>query len=417
MTLLIRQAWTRAVGAMAVLLLTMLPAAAKTPADTLVYATSLAQVISLDPHQNSDSTSTEIMANLYDRLVAATADGHLVPQLAVSWEITPRAITFKLRDNATFESGRPVTADDVAWSFIRLMKMNQAVAAKYVYAGYSAANIESMVHVEDPHTFRLDLTGKMAGDLLLFRLAEVSASVVDRKLVEGHQNAGDWGNEWLRINSAGSGPFRLDRWRPNEMVILSARPEYWSGPPKLKRVIMRHVAESQIQRLMLERGDADIAALLSSSDISYFGRKPGIAIQSVPTGGFYVLSMNASHKPLDNPKVREAIFKAINFPAIQKSIIGPYGQTRHIPVPSNFADAIPDPAEWSYDIEGAKKLLAEAGYPNGFSITIKTIAQPPRVDLATAIQAALADVGIKVDVLQGSGAISSRPTGRAISTC
>lgn len=126
MTLLIRQACLKTVGAIAILLLTMLPTSAKTPADTLVYATSLAQVISLDPHQNSDSTSTEIMANLYDRLVAATPDGKLVPQLAVSWEITPKTITFKLRDNATFESGRNVTADDVAWSLIRLMKMNQA---------------------------------------------------------------------------------------------------------------------------------------------------------------------------------------------------------------------------------------------------------------------------------------------------
>lgn len=379
-------------------------AQAKTPENTLVYATSLAQVISLDPHQNSDSTSTEIMSNLYDRLLEATADGKLVPQLAESWDVTKDSITFKLRSDATFASGRKVTAQDVVWSMVRLMKMNHAVAAKYVYAGYTADNIESLVHAVDDQTFRIDLTGLMAGDLLLFRVAEVSASIVDRDVVEKHANGNDWGNDWLRTNSAGSGPFKLDRWTPNEMVILSARDNYWGGAPKLKRVIMRHVAESQVQRLMLERGDADIAALLSANDIKYFADKKSIVVQSVPSGGFYVLAMNAGKKELGEPKVREAIYRAINFPAIEKSIMGPYGTTRHIPVPANFPDAIPDPKDWSFDPEAAKKLLAEAGYPNGFSLTIKTIAQPPRVDLATAIQASLGEIGIKVNVIQGSGA-------------
>ncbi|MGI2034323.1 ABC transporter substrate-binding protein [Rhizobium panacihumi] len=379
-------------------------AKAETPKDTLVYATSLSLVISLDPHQNSDSTSTEIMANLYDRLLAATADGKLVPQLAESWQVTDKAIIFKLRKDISFASGRSITAKDVVWSMTRLMKLNYAVANKYTTAGYSADNIESMVHAEDDHTVRLDLTGEMAGDLLLFRLAEVSASIVDREIVEQHVDAGDWGNGWLRTRSAGSGPFKLDRWTPNEMVIMSSRPNYWGGAPPLKRVIMRHVAESQVQRLMLDRNDADIAAALSANDVNYFMSSPTAGIQQVPTGGFFVLAMNASRKPLDNPKVREAIFKAIDFAAIEKSIMGPYGPARHIPVPVSFQDAIPDPKEWAYDPAVAKQMLADAGYSPDKPLTIKTIAQPPRVDLATAVQASLSEVGIRAEVIQGSGA-------------
>lgn len=377
---------------------------AETPANTLVYATSLAQVISLDPHQNSDATSTEIMSNLYDRLLAATADGELVPQLATSWEVTPEAITFTLNENAKFASGRKVTSEDVVWSMTRLMKMNQAVAAKYVYAGYTADNIESLVHAVDEGTFRIDLTGEMAGDLLLFRLAEVSASIVDREVVSEHEANGDWGNDWLRVNSAGSGPFTLDRWTPNEMVILSAREDYWDGAPSLSRVIMRHVAESQVQRLMVERGDADIAATLSASDLSYFTDKEGMTIQAVPSGGFYTLAMNAGHEALGKPEVREAIYRAINFPEIETVIMGPYGTERHIPVPTSFDDAIPDPEAWAYDPEAAKQMLTDAGYGDGLTLTIKTIAQAPRVDLATAIQADLAQVGINAEVIQGAGA-------------
>lgn len=379
-------------------------AQAATPNDTLVYALSLAQVISLDPHQNGDATSVAVMVNLYDRLLASTPDGQLLPQLALSWDVTPEALTFHLNPEARFASGRAVTAEDVVWSFTRLMKLDMAVSGAFKPAGYSADNIEDLVHAVDEHTVRLDVPGDMAGDLLLFRLAEVSASVVDREIVMEHESNGDWGNDWLRVNSAGSGPFALNRWSPNEMVILQAEPDYWGGAPELNRIVLRHVPESQVQRLMLERGDIDIAASLSATDIGHFSNYEGVEIQRVPTGGFYVLAMNAQHPQLADPQVREAIYRAIDFEGIQNTIVGPYGEARHVPVPTMFEGAISDPEAWSYDPDTAREMLAEAGYGDGFSITIKTIAETPRVDLATAIQAALTEIGIDASVVQGAGA-------------
>jgi len=384
--------------------LTAAPLLAKTPADTLVYGTSLAQVISLDPDQGQEATALEIMANLYDRLVISTADGEIRPQLAQSWEIGPDAITFHLDPAAKFASGRPVTAADVVWSLTRLMTLNQAPAAKLAMTGYSKDDIASKLHAIDDHTFRIDLSGQVAGDFLLYRLAEVAGSVLDSKEILSHATDGDQGNGWLRTHSAGSGPFTLQSWKPNEMVVMQARPDYWGGAPKLKRVIMRHVPESQVERLMLEKGDIDIAGSLTAGDIQHFADSDDVKIDKVPTGGFYVLAMNMERPELANPEVREAIFRAIDYDGIEKAILGPYGRVRHIPVPVNYAGAIPDPAGWSYDPAAAKKMLAEAGYPDGFSLTIKTIAQTPRVEIATAVQAGLAQIGIKAEVVQGSGA-------------
>ncbi|WP_226553802.1 MULTISPECIES: ABC transporter substrate-binding protein [Celeribacter] len=381
----------------------MTPAMAATPEDTLVYGTSLAQVISLDPHQGQEVTSLEIMANLYDRLVASDAAGNLTPQLAESWEITEDGITFHLKDAVFNNTGNPVTAEDVVWSIRRVLKLNQAPAAKLGSTGYTAENIDSLTEALDDRTFRIALTGEVAADFLLYRLSEVAASVVERAEVMEHEADGDMGNGWLRTHAAGSGPFDLQRWAPNDIVIMNADEDNWSGAPILKRVVMRHVPESQAERLMLERGDIDIAGALSPKDIAYFSDKDGVDVRGISTGGFYALAMNVTQEPYSNPKVREAIFHAIDYDGIEQAIMGPYGKKRLLPVPMAYEGALPDP-DWDYNPEKARALLAEAGYPDGFTTNIKVIAQTPRVELSTAIQAGLADIGIEASITQGSGA-------------
>nr|WP_161992812.1 ABC transporter substrate-binding protein [Aureimonas leprariae] len=379
------------------------PALAETPADQLVIGTSLAQVLSLDPQQATEPKSQEVIANLYDRLVTVdTADGNKIkPQLAESWQVDDKGITFRLRE-ATFASGNPVTAKDVVYSLVRLMKLNQSSSAYMKSAGYDADNIEKMVSAPDDRTFRIEMTDKVVPDALLYRLAYGVASVVDSEEVKGNATGDDYGNAWLRTNAAGSGPYTLARWRPNDIILMEANGDYWGGKPAMRRIIMRHAPESQAARLMLERGDIDIANALTASDVKTFENKPGFRIEEVKTGGFYVLSMNAGKEPLSKPEVREAIAYGIDYKGIADSIVGPYGRARNVPVPEDWQGAIPNP-DWSFQPEKAKKLLADAGYPGGFSLTLKTIAQNPRVDMATAIQANLAQIGIKVSIQQGNG--------------
>lgn len=381
-----------------------LPAFAETPSDQLVVGTSLAQVLSLDPQQATEVKTQEILANTYDRLVFADqADGDKIkPQLAESWEIDDKGITFKLRE-ADFASGNPVSAKDVVFSLVRLMKLDQAAATNYKTAGYTSDNIESMVSAPDDRTFRIEFTDKVIPEALLYRLAMGVSSVVDSVEVLDHVKNDDHGNEWLRTHTAGSGPYTLRKWTPNELVLLEANKGYRDGTPPMRRIIMRHVPESQTARLMLDRGDIDIANALSAPDVKTFETRKGFVIDEVKTGGFYVLAMNAGKEPLSKPEVREAIAYGIDYNGIAKTILGSYGRARNVPVPADWEGAIENP-DWSLQPEKAKKLLADAGYPNGFSLTLKTIAQTPRIDVATAIQANLAQIGIKVNIQQGSGA-------------
>jgi peptide/nickel transport system substrate-binding protein len=374
---------------------------AATPKNQLIIGTSLAQVLSLDPQQATEAKALEIMSNLYDRLVSTDVDGKVIHQLAESWTADDKGITFKLRE-AKFASGNPVTANDFVYSLTRLLKLNQSAAANLTRVGYNGDNVATLVKAIDDRTLRVDLTDKVTAELLLYRLSIVVASAVDSVEVQKHVVNDDYGNQWLRTNSAGSGPFTLSRWSPNEMVILDANPNYVAGPPKMRRVIVRHVPESQVERLMLDRGDIDIASALTAADLKTFEGKSDYVIQRVPTGGFYVLSMNAGNKYLSNPKVREAIAYGIDYAGVEKTIMGPYGKARTVPVPENYDYAIKSP-DWHLDVEKAKALLAEAGYKDGFTLRLKTIAQTPRIDLATAIQASLGQIGIKVDIQQGNG--------------
>lgn len=379
-------------------------AEAATPNNQLIIGTSLAQVLSVDPQQGTETKTQEILAATYDRLVFSDdADNNtLKPQLAQSWDIDKTGITFHLRD-AKFASGNPVTATDVVFSLVRLMKLNQSASAYFKSAGYSADNIEKLAKAVDAKTFRIELTDTVIPEDLLYRLAMGISSVVDSVEVQKHVANNDYGNEWLRTNTAGSGPYVLRRWAPNETVILEANKNFWGKAPAMVRIVMRHVPESQTARLMLERGDIDIANAMTAPDVKSFVGNSKFAINQVKIGGFYVLAMNAGREPLSNPMVREAIAYGIDYKGIADTILGPYGRPRNVPVPEDWKGAIANP-DWSFQPEKAKEMLAKAGYPNGFSLTLKTIAQPPRVDIATALQANLAKIGITVEIKQGNGA-------------
>lgn len=384
--------------------LSVAPAAfARTPVDQLVIGTSLAQVLSLDPQQGTEVKTQEILANTYDRLVQFSGEeGYAIrPQLAESWEVDDTGITFHLRD-ATFASGNPVTAADVVFSLTRLIMLDQSAAANFKNVGYTPETIADLVSAPDDKTFRIEMTDGVIPESLLYRLAGGTASVVDSAVVKEHVSNNDYGNAWLRTNTAGSGPYVLRRWTPNDVVLLEANEQYWDGAPAMRRVIMRHAPESQAARLMLERGDIDVANALTAPDVLTFTDKEGFSIDEVKTGGYYVLSMNAGREPLSNPLVREAIAYGIDYQGIADTILGPYGRPRNVPVPEDFEGAIDNP-DWSFQPERARELLAEAGYADGFDLTLKTIAQTPRVDMATAIQASLADIGINVSIQQGNG--------------
>lgn len=382
------------------------PALAKTPEDQLVIGVSLVNMLSLDPSAMSGRESMEMNSNVYDQLVEADPVklGTYHPRIAKSWEISPdhMSITFKLRDDVKFNSGNPLTAEDFIWSFWRAFKLGIGGSTLRVY-GYNVDNIRQMVTAPDPYTIVMRLPKPNDPMLLLDAVSSTGVlMIVDKKLALENVKNNDEGQAWLTNNSAGSGPYVLRSWQANNSVILERSEKYWGEKPKLRRIIYRHMPESQAQRLALQRGDIDIAMGMAVSDITALQNDTKLKTAEVRSGNVYYLAASMKDEKYANKNVRLALRHLIDYEGINNTILPFYGKLLQRPVPPGLAGSLPDPM-YKYDPELAKKYLAEAGFPNGFKTTLRVLADSPFVNIATALQATLAKGGIQAEILTGNG--------------
>ena len=216
--------------------------------------------------------------------------------------------------------------------------------------------------------------------------------------MEPQAKAGDFGNEYLRTRSAGSGAYVLRGWRANENYTLEANPNYGGAAAKTKRVIVRHVAEPSTQRLLLEKGDIDYARNLTRDQLDALKDNPDVATQSGPKGALMYFALNQKNTILARPEVREALKWLVDYDAIEKNILSGTFVVHQAFLPNGFLGAIDD-KPYKFDLAKAKELLAKAGMPDGFSSTLDVPGSAPYIDVAQAIQASFAKAGVKLEII------------------
>ncbi len=379
-------------------------ASAETPKDTLVQAWQIDDLITLDPAEIFEFSGAEYGAQVYDRLVTYPVDDveNLQGHVAESWEISEdgQTYTFKIRDGITFHSGNPLTAEDVAWSLQRVIKLNKTPSFILSQFGFTPENVEDKIKVIDERTVEITLDQPYAPTFFLYCLTAGIGSVVDKKETMAHEKDGDLGHEWLRTASAGSGPFKLRNWKANESIIIDANPDYWGGAPALKRVITRHIPEPATQLLLLEKGDIDIARNLEVDQVKALEGNSDIVIKQVPKGAIWYLGLNQKNEYLAKPEVRQALKYLIDYDGLASTILAGSATVHQSFLPEGFLGAIDD-QPYSLDIDKAKALLAEAGLADGFKVTMDTRNTSPTMDMAQAIQATWAKAGIELEILPG----------------
>lgn len=382
------------------------PTLAKTPDDQLVVATVMSNILSLDPAAITGREAVQVLNNIYDTLVVLSPETRqLQPALAESWEIAPdrMSVTFKLHKDAVFSSGNPVTAQDVVWSLKRLLTRNLAQSSALKSRGYKVEDADKLFLAPDAHTFVLNLPKPDDPTLILMVLAQNGVgSILDSKTVLANAQNGDWGAKWLTLNSAGSGPYTLTKWASNEYIILTRNPKYRGAAPAMRRVLMRHMPESQSQRLMLQQGDIDVGYSLLAPDLKALEADPEIGIDSTPGAGFYYLALSMKDERLAKKEVRQALRLLIDYKGLDRAVMPYYGKLHQRPITTGVLGQLPDPG-YQLDIAKAKELLAQAGYPDGFKITLRVLSEEPFLKAGTAIQNTLAQGGIKAELITGSG--------------
>jgi peptide/nickel transport system substrate-binding protein len=380
----------------------MTPVLAETPKDGLVLADQIDDMISLDPAEVFEFSAAEIQAQIYDRLVTYPPDdvSKLEGLVAESWSVSDDGlqVTFKIRPDIKFHSGNPLTAQDVAYSMQRVVKLNLSPGFILTQFGFTPENMAETIKATDDSTLVLTLDKPYAPTFLLYCLTSGVGSVVDSKLVMEHEKDGDMGHAWLKTNSAGSGPFKLRAWKPNESVALDGNPDYWRGAPRFTRVITRHIPEPATQRLLLEKGDIDIARKLSPEDLAAVGANPDVKVTKSPKGAIWYLGLNQKNPNLAKPEVREAMKYLVDYDGIVNVILKGSAQNHQSFLPQGFLGAIAD-APYQLDVTKAKELLAAAGLPEGFKVTMDTRNNSPTKDIAQAIQATMGQAGIEIELI------------------
>jgi peptide/nickel transport system substrate-binding protein len=358
----------------------------------------------------------EVSWNCYDRLISHEMKSgpggvpyydrdKFKPELAEDMNVGDMSVTFKLKKNAKFHDGAPVTAKDVKWSLDRAVSVG-GFPTFQMSAG-SLTKPEQFVIVDD-NTVRVDFAKK--DRLTIPDLAVIVPCVVNSELVKKNASEKDpWGLEYTKQQTAGSGAYKVTKWTAGTEVIMERNDEWVGGPmPKIRRVIWRMVPQAGNRRALLERGDADISYELPYKDFLELKQGGKLDIVSLPfSNGIQYIGMNVTKPPFDNPKVRQAVAYAIPYQKIMDAVLfglanpmygAPAGKTTDV--------AWPQPTKYFTDIDKAKALMAEAGYPNGFETTISFDLNFAGVNepLCVLVQESLGQIGIKTTINKVPGA-------------
>ncbi|ASY57479.1 MULTISPECIES: ABC transporter substrate-binding protein [Sinorhizobium] len=403
-------------AALALALGAALPAFAETPKDTLVEGFAFDDIITMDPGEAFELSTAEVTSNTYSLLVRLDLNdtSKVVGDLAESWTVSDDGLTytFKLKQGMKFASGNPITAEDVAYSFERAVKLDKSPAFILTQFGLSGDNVTEKAKAADEHTFVFTVDQPYAPSFVLNCLTATVASVVDKKLVLEHVKSveptkdykydNDFGNEWLKTGYAGSGPFKLREWRANEVVVLERNDNYYGEPAKLARVIYRHMKESSGQRLALEAGDIDVARNLEPGDYEAVGKNADLATTSAPKGTVYYISLNEKNETLAKPEVQKAFKYLVDYDAIGATLIKGIGEIHQSFLPKDVLGALNE-NPYTFDVAKAKELLAKAGYPDGFTVTMDVRNTQPVTGIAESFQQTLGQAGVKLEIIPGDG--------------
>jgi peptide/nickel transport system substrate-binding protein len=379
-------------------------AASVSRARTLIIGTPMQSEGPWDPALAFEDIYRMVFKSTYDQLVTYKGDDYskIVPDAAESWSASPDGMTytFKLNPKITFNSGNKMTSADVKFSLLRL---------KYVGGAPSAfvSEIKS-VDTPNPETVVIHLTARDYNFLL--NLVESNVVIYDSKVLKEHggndnpnANKTDTAESYLNHNSVGSGPYQIEQYVPEQKLVLDLNPHYWRKEPYFKSVVFQNVSSSQAQIAALQRGDIDMTRELSPTDIASIKSDKNLQITGSPSVIYFLFGMTRNcslNSAVCKPQVQQAIHDAIDYNAVEslaKGLPQWYGV-----IPPYIPGGVQNSNAPQQNLAKAKQLLAAAGYPHGFNVTLctstATTTQPSMLDDAQLIQGDLQKIGIKVSI-------------------
>ena len=351
------------------------------------------------------SKDYEVPFNIFDRLVDVEVgtDGNskIVPSLAESWDISDDGLeyTFHLRQGVKFHNGNDFTAEDVAYTFHRMLTVEGGVNTEFIDQIKGADELLAGetdtlegVEVVDDYTIKVTLKEPFAG--FLASISSPGVSIYDSEATEA---AGDQFGMDPAV-TVGTGPFEFSSWSFNNQLVLTRNEDYWKGASGLPGVVIKIIPDTETQSMMFESGELDILDLDYAADsVDRFTETYPDQIVQGPRVGIVYFTMNFNKEPFQDVRVRKAVQMSIDRQAILDALYGGRGQVEQGIFPHGLN---PDQEEIKYDPEAAKALLAEAGYADGFDMEIAadSSASDTMTMALEIVSDQLAEVGIRAEI-------------------
>ena len=355
----------------------------------------------LDPAIHRDYTTSAIVYNVYDPLVIPVEGGEIVPNLATGWDVSPDGLvwTFHLREGVRFHDGQELTAEDVVFSIDRILTLNKGYA--FLWAGVIEPGTTVAV---DDYTVEFHLTRPFAPlPSTLIQLFIVNQQLVMENLSPGeYDEFQDYGQEFLSVNNAGSGPYVIGQYEPGNVVVFDWYKDYFGGweEDQIARVNMRYVSEFATQKLMLQQGDANISDQYLAPEVyEELKGEPGLRVYEEPSAQLWWVALNTQRKPLDDLHFRKAVSYAFPYDIVNETILNGARQA-HGPVPFTIDGHTEDVTVYEYDLDKAREELALSEYAGeSFTLTISGASEVQVWErVALAYREELGKLGIDLEI-------------------
>lgn len=335
----------------------------------------------MDPQVQASIATYRVTTQIFDRLVSLDTDMNLVPGLAESWDVEDDTTTvFHLRKGVKFHNGEELTAEDVKYS------LERCIASSGV--NYNYLIISDIIIVDD---YTVKIVTSEPFNALLYRLTLDAASIISKKA--------DTNPEEFNKHPVGAGPFKFVSWEMGGDVVLEANEDYYKGAPAIKKLIFRQIPEALNRSIGLETGEVDLAYDLAITDLEMLEGNDDITVKTVPSTTVWYLGFNVQKQPLDNLLVRQAVAYGLNKQDVIDIVYnGVASPTHNTMLTSGLFGYAPDTVTYDYNVEKAKEILSEAGYPDGFSTTLWCSDSQVMRDIAVVVQEQLRLIGITAEI-------------------
>lgn len=339
----------------------------------------------LDPQFITNIPSANyIFGKVYEGLLRTDKNMEYQPSLAVEWkQVDDITWEFKLREGVAFHDGTPFTADAVKKTMQRALdpKVNSPRASNF--------SMVKEVKAVDNYTVQFILDYPYAPILSI--LASNEGSILSPKAIAEHSDT-------LAKNPVGTGPFKFQSWTPGQEMILAKNDSYWGDIPKVDNVIYKVVPEDTTRIAMVESGEAQIGDQLPVTELERVQGSSDMTLSRTEGLGVEYIGFNVKKKPFDDVRVRQAIAHAIEKDSIIKGVYNNVGSRASSALSPKVIGFNPNLQDYDYNVNKAKELLAEAGYPNGFKTSIVTDDRKERINLGEVIQSQLKGIGIELEI-------------------